>query len=61
MRFTVESLIQDVRYVNHTITFFAVFGIEKVHFPVKNVHFSFENCVFQQNFQNFAKTFFLQN
>ena len=24
--------LQEVRYVNHTITFFAVFGSEKVHF-----------------------------
>ena len=34
------SALHDVRYVIHTITFCAVFGNEKVHFPAKK-------CVFQ--------------
>ena len=29
-----RELLQEVRYVIHTITFFAVFGSEKLHFPV---------------------------
>ena len=41
--------------VNHIITSFAVFGYEKVHFPVKTVYFSFEHCVFQQILQTFQK------
>ena len=48
------SAVQEVRYVIHTITFLAVFGDEKVYFSVEKVCFSFENCVFQPNFQNFA-------
>ena len=33
------------------VRFLSVFDSEKVHFPVKNVYVSFENCVFQQCFQ----------
>ena len=31
---SIIALLQEVRYVIHTITFFAVFGSEKLHFPV---------------------------
>ena len=47
----IRHALQVVRYVIHTITFFAVFGSEKVYFP-------FEHCVFSKIsdvFKNFQK------
>ena len=51
--------VQDVRYVIHTITFCAVFGSEKVYFPVKNctLYFYFAICVFEQNAEFQKKVF----
>ena len=45
---------QDVRYVNQTITFL-LFSIAKKCIFSEKVNCSFENCVFQQSFQNYAK------